>query len=159
MAIPASTVPAVKSWLFTQLQTACKPDPLGGIDLLVRYGDPGPYDPLDVVSIQGASSPVRPAAFTGGETAQYSFKEEYTLTVVVDVQRKGGGADNPNLVADTQAYALVTQIEDVIRTDPTCGGNVLVARPVSRRESSRWDDNHVAYAVTVTVSISVCAFI
>lgn len=148
MTYPVSTVPAVKTWLYAQLQTACTAD--AGVDLLVRYGDPGPYDPEDVVSVGDIRQRrVEPFGMVGTMQAG-SLNEAYTLTVEVDVMRAG---DDPAGAATTKAWALASQVETAVRTDPTLGSNVILSRPSTSSDTGQWSDDHNDYAVHVEVDI------
>jgi hypothetical protein len=156
MAGSVSTIPAVKAWLYSQLQSGLTP--ASGVSLLVRYGQPGPYEPEDIVSINTTQRTTEPYAMTGSESAYESFLETYTITVTVDVMRQGVDIAQ---TADTEAYALAGQVEDIVRADPTAGGTpgVLSVKPVSTRDTSQWGNDNKGYRITVTVSIRVKAVI
>lgn len=149
---PVSTVPAVKAWLYTQLQTACTA--ATGVDLLVRYGDPGPFDPEDVVSLGDvARRATEPFAITGS-LGTGSIHEEYDVNVDVDVMRGGTDAGQE---ATERAWTLVSQIENAMRADPTAGGHVYLSYPSTSDDRGEWDDQHSFYRVTVTVSLTAKA--
>jgi len=154
MTIPVPTVPAVRAALYTALVAACTPDT--DVDLLVRYDEPGPYQPEDIVSVGDVTTrTTEPLAMVGGMGA-LALNEAYSVEVVIDVCRSG---DDPGQVTTERAWALEAQVETVVRTDPTFGGNTWIARPGQSRSESEWTEDHGWFRVRITVSVDVEAAI
>ena len=154
MSIPISTVPGVRASLFEALQATCTA--AAGVDLLVRYDDPGPFEPPDIVSLGDVTNRnVEYHAMVGDMGAQ-SLAESYSIEVVIDVCRQG---DDPGQVTTERAWALAAQVETAARTDPTFGGLAWESRPGVSRSESQWTEDHAWYRVRVTVSIDVEAVI
>ena len=147
---PVSSVPTVKAWLFTTLGTACTA--ATGIDLLVRYAQPGPFDPEDVVSVGACRNrTVSPFALVGGFDQPDSMIEDYDIDIEVDVARFGKDVAQQ---ATERAYTLIGQIETAVRADPTAGGAALKVVPASSSDDPEWTDNgalNVHAVVTVHV--------
>ncbi len=93
-----------------------------GTDVLVCYGEPGKYQPDDIIAVTDVSSshelqviaPTRPR------------EETLTVTVVVSCYR---GGDDPTgalqQIVTERAYALLGLVEDYVKvTDPSIGGTV-----------------------------------
>lgn len=154
MTIPTSTVPAVKAYLFAQLEAACTKDPSdnGTHALLVSYDEPGPYEPDDIVSV-GAVTERRltPLAFVGSGGAN-ALREDYALEITIDVFRGGDQAQT----CYERAWALLGQVETAVRADPTLGGLVEQAWPRLARDEPAWDEEHKGRRVRLTVSVD-CA--
>lgn len=151
MAAPVSTVPAVKAWLFTQMKATCTA--ATGIDLLVRYGQPGPEQPEDVVSLGATRNrTVSDFAMTGSLDNPNALIEEYEIEVDIDVSRSG---EDVAQEATERAWALVAQVEECARADGTAGGRVYEIRPASTSDDPEWTDNgwlNVHAVVTLHVS-------
>jgi len=151
MTIPVSTAPAVKAYLFTQLQANITA--ASGSSLLVCYDEPGPYEPDDIVSVGDVTARnTAQLAMVGSGGAGWLI-ENYSLEVVVDCFR---GGDDPQTV-DERAWALIGQVEAVVRTDPSCGDLVVEARPGQCRSESMWDDAHKGRRVRAAVAVDVQA--
>jgi len=151
VSIPTSTVPQVKAYLFTQLQSTLTAEQ--GSSLLVCCDEPGPYEPDDIVSVGDVTTRTTvPLAMVGSGGAGW-LVETYSLEIVVDCYR---GGDNPQAVAE-RAWSLIGQVETVVRTDPSCGGLVIEARPGECRSESAWDEQHKGRRVRVTVAVDVQA--
>lgn len=151
MTIPVSTAPQVKAYLFTQLQTAITP--VTGSSLLVCYDEPGPNEPDDIVSVGDVTTrTTTPLAMVGSGGAGWLI-EDYSIEVVVDCYR---GGDDPQTVTE-RAWALIGQVETVVRNDPSLGGLAIEAKPGSCRSESMWDDAHKGRRVRVTVAVDVQA--
>lgn len=148
MAAPVSTIPAVKAWLYGQLQTACTA--ATGIDLLVRYGEPGPFQPEDVVSIGAAiNRAAAPFGIVGSLDVANSMIETYELEIDIDITRNG---EDVAQATTERAYTLAAQVEEVVRATPTLGGHVTQSRPMSSNDRSEWTDDGW-FNVTVTLAI------
>lgn len=156
MTAPVSTVPAFKAWLFTQLQAACTQDVsvTPPVDLLVRYAEPGPFEPPDVVSLGAAHSrEVKPFAMVGGFNVAGSLFETYTVDVDIDASRAG---EDVAQSATERAWVLASAVENTVRADTTAGGAVLECWPTSSSDDPEWTDNGWLN-VHITVSIIVQA--
>lgn len=153
MAIPVSTAPAVKAYLFAQLSAQVWPAATGVAAVQVTYDHPGPYMADDIVSVGDLlTRTCMPAAMVGSGGAKW-LDEVYQLEVTVDVFR---GADYAQ-TAFERAFTLMAVVESVVRTDPFCGGLVIEARPLQSTSSSEWDDEHLGRRVRMSLSIEVLA--
>jgi hypothetical protein len=153
MAIPRSTAPAARKWLFDQLTATLTPDPDNpAASLLVCYDDPGPNQPDDIVSVNNVARTFEAGAFVGSGGAGW-LKERYTITVSIDVFRGGDDAQ----ATYARAQVLADGVVDVVRSDLSLGGAVLTATPVSDSAEGEWDADHLGRHVTSTIEISCFA--
>lgn len=137
-AIPNSTAPAVRAYLFEALTQYLTPDPLNAdAGLLVCYDDPGPYQPEDVIAIGEVMRAFEPGSFVGNGGAGY-LRERYTVAIVLDVYRGGDDA----LTVYTRAQLLADTIVAIVRADLSLGGNVLKADLHSDSGHGEWDPEH-----------------
>ncbi|WP_035799867.1 hypothetical protein [Kitasatospora mediocidica] len=148
-AVPASSITAARAWIFTHLQTTLTPDPTSPTsELLVADGDPGPYQPDDIVSVGEVHQTYAPESGVGSGGPGW-LREEYQLHITVDVYR---GGDNP---AGTfaRARALADLVVAVVRSDPSLGGAVDRARPAGAAHTTGWDDEHRGRHVSIDLTI------
>jgi hypothetical protein len=134
MTIPSSSVPGARRWLFTSLvasltedQDLTLPDGYvgdGSASLLVCLDEPGPYQPADIVVVGKVERDPEITGMVGGGGAGW-ITEKYSIEIRIEVARGGDDA----LSAFERACDLLVQVETVVRTDPTMGGNVLWGRP------------------------------
>jgi hypothetical protein len=151
-----STVPAVKAYLFAQLQA--RPEITAGAKTLVSYDDPGPYQPDDIIVLGDVSRSVAPLAMVGDGGPGW-LQENYTQSVVVSVYR---GLDSAQ-AAFERAALLADVVIDVVRVDPSLGGLVTRCWPLDVSYVSDWntqdqDDGtvlHLGRSSTVTIPLSV----
>jgi hypothetical protein len=153
MTIPSSTIPAARDWLLNAMTVQLTPDPVDtNADLLVCLDGPGPNAPDDIVSIGEFAQAYEPGSFTGDMGAG-AWRERYSITIDIDVFR---GSDDAKAVAD-RARTLIDGIIAVVRADPTLGGAVLTAKPVSSTGKGEWDPEHLGRHWVGAVEISVYA--
>jgi hypothetical protein len=153
MTVPVSTVPAAKTWLIGQLQTALTEDPTA--TMTVQYG-PFAYadnNPDDMVWLGDADRQAEPWTLTGGLTIPLSMKETYDLTVNVSCYR---GGDQSQTVED-RAWALIAEIETVVRTDPTFGGLLISSYPSQAVATVGWDEKFSGVLCSIPLTISCLA--
>jgi hypothetical protein len=147
MAIPSSTVVAVKNYLFTQMSAQIVSD-----GLQVYYDEPGPGFPDDVIWLGATRQVYVPTEMVGGGGAGFLF-ENYHQIIEVSVYR---GGDTPQLVFE-RAAALVAQIESIVRTDLSLGSlpGVIVAYPAGTDYESGWEDSHMGRVTDAQIRIQV----
>lgn len=146
MAGLASTVPAVKSWLFQQMSAA-----LDGQDIGVFYSEPGPGYPDDVIYLGDTEQSNEPTQMVGSGGTGWLF-ESYHQVIEVDVYR---GGDQAQIVFE-RACALVATIESLVRADPSLGGNItIVGYPAGTHYESGWEESHMGRVTHATMRISV----
>jgi hypothetical protein len=149
MSIPASTVTAARAYLFSALTAQLQPDPVNTrASLVVCYDIPGPNQPDDIVAIGRVTRQINFNSLVGGGGAGW-LEERYALTITVDVFRAG----DEDQAAYTRAAALSDAICAVVRTDPSLGGIVLTARPLSDDTEVEWDDAHMGKHATCELQI------
>lgn len=157
MAIPLSTVPAVKKQLYAIFTTAVATVPAPAPDqagMLVQYGEPGPYQPDDIVSVGDVKRNVTPHNIvgTGGAGA---LNENYVVEYWVDVFR---GGDQPEYVTE-RAYTILGALETAVRNDPSLGGLVQWAWPRTSEEASGWDPDNRGRQTQIRGEIEVSVLI
>lgn len=145
MTIPASTIPAAVLYLFNGVTTL-----INDAAVLVSYGPPGPRQPEDIVAVNlGIDRQVVPYQMVGSGQAGW-LDESYSIEVVVSVYRGGDDART----AFERACTLADQVVQVVRTDPSLGGAVVVARPEQSRYEPALEDEHKGLLITVTIPIA-----
>jgi hypothetical protein len=149
MTIPSSSAPAVRRYLYAQCTAQLAPDPLNSrVSLLVCYDDPGPNEPGDIVSIGRVARTINPDSLVGGGGPGW-LSEAYSVAVTIDLFR---GDDDAQAIFERGAL-LVDQVCAIVRTDPTLGGLVLEARPISSDIEGDWDDANQGRHVLATLEI------
>lgn len=149
-AIPSSSAPAARKWLFDQCTAALTPDPDSpNSSLLVCYDEPGTYQPDDMVSIGKVLRQIEVNSLVGGGGAGW-LQERYTVTVDIEVFR---GGDYPDVVFN-RTSALVDGVVAVGRLDPSLGDTVLIATPTQSEIEVLWTEDHQGRIGTATVDIS-----
>ncbi|PJN22419.1 hypothetical protein [Kitasatospora sp. CB02891] len=158
MSIPASSVPAARLWLFKALAAQLTPD--SGLvngqghygdpnaSLLVCLDEPGTYQPADIVSVGRVARDISVSSMVGSGGAGW-LEEHYTIAIVIEVAR-GDDAQS----AFERAADLVDQVVAVVRTDPTLGGTVLVARPTTNTIDVLWASDHTGRVGQAELSIT-----
>lgn len=150
MAIPSSSAPVARTFLHDQLTAQLIPDPLSkSSSLLVCYDDPGPNQPDDIVSVGKIHRRIAVNSMVGSGGAGW-LEESYTVEVLIDVFR-GGDSDQ---VAFTRASLLCDSVVALVRSDPSLGNSVVVAKPTSDVIEVEWDADHLGKRATATVEIS-----
>jgi hypothetical protein len=144
MTIPASTVPAAKLYLYTQITAL-----INDAAVLVAYDPPSTYQPDDIVMVGAVDRQVVPYQMVGSGGAGW-LDETYQIEVVVSVFR---GGDNAR-TAFERACTLADQVVYVVRSDPSLGGAVVVAHPEVSRYEPAWEEDHKGRLVTVTIPIN-----
>lgn len=146
MAVPQSTVKAVRMRLFNTLAAA-----LGTQDIIVCLDDPSTNEPDDIVTV-GAVHRQTPAGVQlvgGGGTGW--MDEHYTIEVNISVYR---GGDFAQAVFE-RCEDLIYQVESAVRTDPTFGGLVIQANPhESTNSGSEPSDDHMGRICTGVVHVA-----
>lgn len=142
--IPASSIPAARNWILAGLQTQLASDTA----VLVCLDTPGPYQPDDIVSVGDVQQTYSPEQTVGSGGPGW-LREDYTVTVTVDVYR--GGDDPASTFA--RARQLADLVVAVVRSDPSLGGAVQRARPGSVQHTSEWDDDHKGRHVVIEIGI------
>lgn len=149
MTIPASTAPGARRFLHDQITAQVQPDPDSPrSSLLVCYDIPGPSQPDDIISVGKVSRDLGVNSMVGSGAAGW-LDERYTVTVTIDVYRGGDSAQ----AAYERAAALLDQVCAVVRADPTLGGLVVAARPLTSESDGDWDEEHKGYQNVTTVPI------
>lgn len=109
----SSAAPAIKAALVAVLAGVVD------ADTLVSYGQPGTYQPDDIVAVLDVSS----ASERDPQTLDRSRTETVNVTVTVSCYR-GGGTEVQQTVTE-RAYALLALVESYVKTtNPTLGGIV-----------------------------------
>ncbi|MFB7905230.1 hypothetical protein ACFC1T_02210 [Kitasatospora sp. NPDC056076] len=147
--IPSSSIPAARAWLLAQLQATLTADPQSpASELLVCDGEPGPWQPDDIVYLGDVHQTYSPHANSGSGGAQW-LTEDYTVTVHIDIFR---GGDNPVAVF-ARARALADAVVAVVRADPSLGGAVDRARPASATHATGWEADHKGRTAAIELHI------
>jgi hypothetical protein len=147
--IPASSIPAAQTYLLTGLTALLTPDPEAD-GLLVCQGEPGTYQPEDIVYIGSTHQTYSPEA-TVGTGGPLWLREDYQQSICVSVIR--GGEDTALVM--NRASALTNLIVNYVRSDPSLGGLVDRARPASVTYTPEWDKEHMGPRVDVEITIDV----
>jgi hypothetical protein len=143
LTIPASTIPTAKLYLYNQITTL-----INDTSVLVSYDPPGTYQPDDIVMIGAVDREVVPYQMVGSGQAGW-LDESYSIEVVVSVFRGGDDART----AFERACTLADQVVQVVRTDPSLDGAVVVAHPEQSRYEPAFEEDHKGRLVTVTIPI------
>lgn len=143
---PVSTIPAVKCYLVA----AVKMRPEIESPTLVTYGEPGTYLPRDIICVLDATQAFTVAAMVGSGATHW-LDETYSIDIVVDCFL---GGDDPRKVEERALY-LAGIVVDVVRTDPSLGGLVIQAKPLSLRTSGAWEDKHKGRRGLVYLSFEI----
>lgn len=126
--IPESSVPAVMSYLTSQLKDAAENDPE---PVLVMIGDVGADLPPSLISIGEVRRTEAPETFIGSGQLHW-LNERYDITITASAW-SGSGADEGStdqvLALVSRAWQLATYIETVVRSDPSLGELVDQAYP------------------------------
>ncbi|MEV5953730.1 hypothetical protein AB0M11_08125 [Streptomyces sp. NPDC051987] len=142
--IPASSIPAARTWIFQGLQTQ-----LAGVqNILVCLDEPGPYQPDDIISVGDVHQQYSPESVVGSGGSHW-LREDYTITVTVDVYR--GGDDAAAVFA--RARQLADLVVAVVRSDPSLGGAVDRGKPGTVQHTSGWSEDHKGRQAVVEIGI------
>jgi hypothetical protein len=145
--VPSSSAPAVRTYLHDQLTVTLQPDPNSPrSSLLVCYDVPGPNQPDDIVSVGKVHRRLAANSLVGSGGAGW-LEERYTVEVIVDVYRGGDDAQATYLRASSLAESVIA----VVRSDPTLGGAVVVAKPITDLTEVEWDDQHAGFHACSTL--------
>lgn len=158
MAIPTSSAPAARLWLFHALVAALLPDAalVDGqgyygdpqASLLVCLDEPGAYQPADIVSVGKVTRDIETSSMVGSGGAGW-LAERYSIHVTIEIAR-GDDAQS----AFERTFALLDQTINVVRADPTLGGAVLWARPQAHDVEVMWTSDHTGRVGQVEIPIS-----
>lgn len=147
--IPASSIPAARTYLLAQFQANMTADPASpSSQLLVCLDEPGPYEPDDIVTIGEVQQTYSPEANVGSGGSHWLL-ENYTITITIEVYR---GGDNPAGVF-ARARALADLAVAVVRSDPFLGGAVDRARPGTATHQVVWEAEHKGRICTIELGI------
>jgi len=142
--IPASSIPAARTWILTHLQ-AQYPASSG---VLVCLDEPGPYQPDDIIAVGDVHQTYSPEASVGSG-GQGWLREDYTITVTVDSYR--GGDDPAGVFA--AARTMADMVVAVVRSDPSLGGAVDRARPATATHTNGWDEEHKGRQSVIEIGV------
>ncbi|SFF11478.1 hypothetical protein SAMN05216251_108218 [Actinacidiphila alni] len=135
MTIPTSTAPAARKYLFAQITQQITEDPLSSrSSLLIAYDDIGTDAEDDVIIVGSVTRQFGVNSMVGSGGGGW-LDERYNIAVTIDVFR---GGDDPAAVFD-RACLLLDQVCAIVRADPTLGGAVLTARPMTSQTEGEWD--------------------
>jgi len=152
MTVPVSTVPAAKTWLIGQLQSALTQAADGAL-FAVQYEPFGTNQPEDRVWFGDTSRQAVPWTMTGGLIIPQSMQETYDLTVNISCYRGG----DQTSTAELRAWALLAGVEDVVRTDPTFGGLLIRSYPNTAQAALDWDEQFKGLFCSIPLTISCLA--
>jgi hypothetical protein len=139
----------VRQYLYDSLTAQLTPDPTAtASSLLVCFDQPGPGQPDDIVSIGKTHNQIGVMALVGGGGTGW-LDERYTVEVTVDVFRGGDDAQ----AAYARASALCDAVVAAVRTDPSLGGRVLVAKPKSIELEVEEESSHMGRRAIGTIEI------
>ncbi|MER6533015.1 hypothetical protein ABT215_04170 [Streptomyces sp900105755] len=142
--IPASSIPAARTWIYEGLKAQLA-DQAG---TLVCLDEPGPYQPDEIVMVGDVHQQYNPENVVGSG-GPYWLREDYTITVIVDVF---GGGDNP-LAVFARARQLADLVVAIVRSDPSLGGAVDRGKPGLVQHTSGWDEDHKGRQTVIEIGI------
>lgn len=153
--IPGSSIALAVQWLFNGIRAVVQaaPDADG---LLVCLGEPGTYQPQDVVYIDDVRQTYQPEMTTGSGGALW-LREDYSITVKIDAYR--GGDDQIGVLM--RARQIADQVVGVVRADPSMGGSVTRARPASAEHVFGWataDGEHAGSGRRAEITLVIDVF-
>jgi len=115
-------------------------------EVYVCFGQPGTFDPAEIVKIGMISSEQDPATMGTNRGRE----ETLTLEVTISVYR-GGGQDQEQVCSD-RAYALLRMIADYVHhTDTTLGGAVRMCFLTSTESDGATDPDRIAEGRTIAI--------
>lgn len=163
MTYPVSTVPAVKAWLFAQMESTLTAAADGTFTLDYATTVDTIDSPDDQVWLGAVTNRVAAPFAMVGNMGAYALQEEYDLEVRVSCYRAGeegtSATTDPAGIAEARAWALAGQIETIVRTDPTAGGAVVTSRPAQASCEVDWDENGNGRIADLTLAIHYFATI
>lgn len=132
--IPASSIPAARAYLYSQLQALLTPDPNDVTASLGVFLD-GPITdiPADVVSIGDVHQNYNPESSVGSGGSHW-LREDYAITVEIQVTRN----TEDSTVTFNRARALADLVVALVRSDPSLGQVVDRARPGVATHETSW---------------------
>jgi hypothetical protein len=142
--IPASSIPAARTWIFNGLQMQLA----GAENLLVCLDEPGTFQPDDIISVGEVHQQYSPENVVGSG-GPYWLREDYTITVTVDCFR---GGDDPVTVF-ARARQLADLVVAVVRSDPSLGGAVDRGKPGTVTHTSGWSEDHKGRQTVIEIGI------
>jgi len=149
--IPASSIPAARSYLFTQLQALLTADTTdANASLLVCMDGPSTDIPEDVVSVGDVHQTYSPESNVGSGGSHW-LREDYTITVEIQVVR---GTDD-STVTFARARALADLVIALVRSDPSLGGAVDRARPAAVTHETGWAKDQSGQTIGRHTSIDI----
>lgn len=151
MSIPVSTVPTAIAALTSQIQTQVNTDPNPG-SIQVFNGDEDMNRPNDRILVAtNVRRTVTHREFIGSLQLG-ALEEAYTIDVLVSAY-----SGDPDGVANmNRAWVLAGYVETAVRTDPTLGTTVLIARPAGTQGGqSYYTESPTGRQTDIIVSIFV----
>jgi hypothetical protein len=142
--IPASSIPAARNWILAGLQAQLAADPA----VLVCLDEPGTNQPDDIVNVGEVQQTYSPQSTVGSGGPGW-LREEYTVTVTVDVFR--GGDDAAGTFA--RARQLADLVVAVVRSDPSLGGAVDRGMPGTAQHTTGWSEDHMGRTAVIEIGI------
>ncbi|WP_371646491.1 hypothetical protein [Streptomyces mirabilis] len=142
--IPASSIPAARTWILEGVQAQLASDTA----VLVCLDEPGTYQPDEIINIGDVHQQYNPENVVGSG-GPYWLREDYTITVTVDVFR--GGDDPAGVFA--RARQLADLVVAVVRSDPSLGGAVDRGKPGMVQHTSGWAEDHKGRQCVIEIGI------
>lgn len=159
----ASTVPAARSWLTSQLLARSEVLTAGAV---VFNGSPTKDNQPNVVVVGKVVRKVNALAFMGNLSTRGTLQEDYMIEVIVSCRDGGDPTDNTGssrAAVYATATTLTDAVIDIVRTDPTMGGNVLRSAPLDIEDADmgvNWTPQpNIAMVAEQTIQIAVTAVI
>ncbi len=118
MSSTATIAATFKNNLYTATVALMAADPTTQ-DVMVTFGHPGTFEPLDLISFTKVTETQNPATISTNRTRN----EVITQEVMISCMRPGG--QEMEQICSDRAYTLLRMIEQQVRvTDTTVGGTV-----------------------------------
>lgn len=151
MTAPASSVVAVRAWLYSTITDAVASLTAPTVEVYLSQEDH--ESAQDIVVIQGAHRRVEVKRLVGGG-GQFWVDETYTIDV--EIACYVGGADAFPAV-DQRAYQVLALIETAVRADPSAGGNVVQINPEGSVSLHEWDEDALGGHCNITLTLTATA--
>jgi hypothetical protein len=151
--IPVSTLPTAVAALTAQIQAQVDTQEGANTGAVgVFTGDEDIERPPDrIIVMTGHTRTVFHEDFIG-DLSQYALREVYNI----DVTCSSYSGDPDGVANMNRAWVLAGYVETAVRTDPSLGTTVLIARPGASREgNSYWTANPIGRQTDVILTIYV----
>lgn len=149
--IRTTSIPTVKAYLFAQFQANITPNANPDYPLLVSYDLPGTNQPPEMVVVSSVENRTTEPYQMIGSGASGWIYERYELSVIIAVFRGGDDAQD----VYERAYAILGQVESIVRSDPSLGGLVVQAYPLHSRDEATWEQKRMGRIVTIEHTIRI----